>query len=343
VRRAQPEQRIGLTPGFKETKLKRREFTLAAAAALLPPAVPTWAESYPSRPVRLIVPYPPGGGTDTVARTVFEHISGLLGQPFVVENKAGAGTTIGLGDLARSRPDGYTVGVGGSSDPLLPLLYDKLSFNPVADLAFVATLATVPIVLAASRSLPAKNLQELLAIGRAKGAQPISYGSPGTASPHHLAGIYFGEMAGIPLVHVPYKGTAQALTDLIGGHVPLAMLGLPSALTFAREGKLRILGVASAQRSALAPEVPTISEAGVPGFSAGYWWHVTVRTGTPQPIIARLREAIDKALRTPAVADTLLKGGFEPLMLSPAEAEKALKEDTARWTRVIRENHLRGN
>ncbi|WP_454752845.1 Bug family tripartite tricarboxylate transporter substrate binding protein [Cupriavidus necator] len=323
--------------------MERRAFALAAAAALLAPAVPARAESYPSRPVRLIVPYPPGGGTDTVARTVFEHVSGLLGQPFVVENKAGAGATIGLGDLARSRPDGYTVGVGGSSDPLLPLLYDKLSFNPVSDLAFVATLATVPIVLVAGPSLPAKNLQELLAIGRARRAQPISYASPGAASPHHLAGIYFGQMAGIPLVHVPYKGTAQATTDLIGGHVPLAVLGLPSALTFEREGKLRILGVASAQRSALAPEVPTISEAGVPGFSAGYWFHATVRTGTPQPIIARLREAVIKALRTPAVAESLLKGGFEPVTLSPAEAEKALKEDTARWARVIRENHLRGS
>lgn len=322
--------------------MQRREFTLAAAAALLAPALSARADSYPSKSVRLIVPYPPGGGTDTVARAVFERVSTLLGQPVVVENKAGAGTTIGLAELARSRPDGYTVGVGGSSDPLLPLLYDRLRFNPVADLAFVATLATVPIVLAAGPSLPAKTMRELLAVAKAKGAQPLGYASPGTASPHHLAGIYMAQMAGIPLDHVPYKGSAQAITDLIGGHIPLAMLGLPSALPFARQGKLKILGVASAQRSALAPEIPTISEGGVSGFSAGYWWHVTVPTGTPQPVIGKLREAIEKTLRTPAVAESLLKGGFEPLLLSPAEAQKALTEDTARWTKVIRDNNLRG-
>lgn len=322
--------------------MKRREFTLAAAAALLAPAASVRADNYPSKPVRLIVPYPPGGGTDTVARAVFERVATLMGQPFVVDNKAGAGTTIGLGELARSRPDGYTVGVGGTSDPLLPLLYDRLAFNPSADLAFVATLATVPIVLAAGPSIPAKSLQELLATGRAKGAQALAYASPGTASPHHLAGIYLGEMAGLPLVHVPYKGTSQALTDLVGGHVPLAMLGLPSALPFARQGKLKILGVATAQRSALAPEIPTISESGVPGFNAGYWWHVTVPTGTPQAVIAQLRDAVDKTLRTPALTESLLKSGFEPMLLSPAEAEKALREDTAKWTKVIRANNLRG-
>ena len=323
--------------------MNRRDFNLLAAASLLAPAVPAWADTYPSRPVRVIVPYPPGGGTDTVARAVFERVAVLLGQPFVVENKAGAGTAIGLGELARSRPDGYTIGVGGSSDPLLPLLYDKLAFNPVADLTFVATLATVPIVLAAGPSLPAGTMREFLVLGRAKGAQPLIYASPGTASPHHLAGIYLGEMAGIPLTHVPYKGTSPALTDLAGGHVPLAMLGLPSALPFARQGKLKILGVATTQRSALAPEIPTISEGGLPGFSAGYWWHVTVPTGTPQPVIARLREAIDEALRTPALTESLLKSGFEPLRLSPAEAQKALKEDTAKWAKVIRDSGLRGN
>lgn len=322
--------------------MKRREFALATAAALLAPILPVWADSYPSKPVRLIVPYPPGGGTDTVARTVFERVATLLGQPVVVENRAGAGTTIGLAELARSTPDGYTVGVGGSSDPLLPLLYDRLPFNPVADLTFVATLATVPIVLAAGPSLPAKTMRELLAAAKIKGAQPLSYASPGTASPHHLAGIYLAQVAGIPLEHVPYKGSSQAITDLIGGHVPLAMLGLPSALPFARQGKLKILGVASAKRSALAPEVPTISEGGVPGFSAAYWWHVTVPTGTPQPIISKLREAIDKTLRDPVVTESLLKGGFEPMVLSPAEAQKALAEDTARWTKVIRDNNLRG-
>ncbi|MGQ3001702.1 MAG: Bug family tripartite tricarboxylate transporter substrate binding protein [Hydrogenophaga sp.] len=323
--------------------MNRRDFSrLAAAATLLSPAMLVRAENYPARPVRLIVPYPPGGGTDTLARAVFERVGPLLGQPFVIENKGGAGTTIGLGELARAKADGYTVGVGGSSDPLLPLLYDKLSFNPVSDLSFVSTLATVPIVLVAGPAMPATNLGELLAMARARKGTPIHYASPGTASPHHLAGIYFSEKAGLPLTHVPYKGTSPAITDLLGGHVPLAMLGLPSALPLVREGKVKILGVATPRRSALAPEIPTLSESGVPGFSAGYWWHVTVPSGTPNAVILKLRETIDQVLRTPALHDSLLAAGFEPMLLSPAEAERALKEDTAKWTKVIRENNIRG-
>lgn len=324
--------------------MNRRDFSrIAAAAALFPTATALWADTYPSRPVRLIVPYPPGGGTDTLARTVFERAGPLLGQTFVIENKSGAGTTIGLGELARARPDGYTVGVGGSSDPLLPLLYDKLPFNPVSDLTFVATLATVPIVLVAGPAMPVGTLAELLAFARARKGTPVHYASAGMASPHHLAGIHFGEKAGMALTHVPYKGTGPAVTDLIGGHVPLAMLGLPSALPLAREGKVKILGVATAQRSALAPEVPTLSESGVPGFSAGYWWHVTVPSGTPRPIVEKLRDTINQVLRTPALNDALLGAGFEPLLLSPAEAERALKEDTAKWARVIRDNNIRGS
>lgn len=324
--------------------MNRRDFgRLTASVALLAASAPSLAQSYPARPIRLIVPYPAGGGTDIVARAVFQRVAAILGQPFVVDNKAGAGSTIGLAELARSKPDGYTVGVGGSSDPLLPLLYDKLPFDPSKDLTFVATLATVPTVLAAGPAMPAKTMSEFLVLARAKGAAPFNFASPGTASPHHLAGIYLGEKAAIPLVHVPYRGTAQALTDLAGGHLPLAMLGLPSAMVFAREGKIKILGVASAQRSALAPDVPTISEGGVAGFDASYWWHVTVPTGTPPAIIATLRGAIDKAMAEPSLKESLLRGGFEPLLLSPAQAERALKEDTAKWTRVIRANNLRGS
>ncbi|MHA7682592.1 Bug family tripartite tricarboxylate transporter substrate binding protein [Cupriavidus sp. PET2-C1] len=323
--------------------MQRREFMhLAGAAAVLASTGSALANTYPSRPVRVVVPYPAGGGTDTVARAVFARVAGILGQPFVIDNRSGAGTTIGLADLARSRPDGYTVGVGGTSDPLLPLLYPKMSFNPNTDLTFVATLATVPIVLVAGPGVQAKTLGELLALGKAKGAAPLAYASPGVASPQHLAGIYFSTMTGIPLEHVAYKGTGPALTDLAGGHVPLAMLGLPSALPYAREGKLTILGVATAKRSALAPEIPTIEEGGVKGFDAGYWWHVTVPIGTPQPVIAQLRDAINKALRTPALVESLLKSGFEPLLLSPAEAELALKADTAKWAKVIRDSNIRG-
>ena len=303
---------------------------------------PTSAQTYPNRPIRLIVPYPAGGGTDILARSVFQKVSESLGQPFVVENKGGAGTSIGLAEVARSHPDGYTIGIGGTSDPLLPILYDNLPFNPMTDLIFVSTLASVPIVLVAGPSVPAKTMQEFLAYAKGKNTAPLSYASMGVATPHHMAGILLAATLGIPLTHIPYKGTAPALTDLVGGHVPLATIGLPSALPYAREGKLKILGVASAKRSALAPEIPTIEEGGLKDFVASYWWHVIAPKGTPKPIVDRLNDEIGKALRLPELRDSLLKGGFEPLVLTRDEADRALKEDTARWTKVIRENNIRG-
>ncbi len=298
---------------------------------------------FPAKPVRLIVPFPPGGGTDAVARMVSQKLALALGQPVVVENKAGAGTTIGLAEVARSAADGYTLGVGGTSDPLLHLLYENLPFNPTNDLVFVSTLASSTIVLAVGANLPAKNVSEFIALAKSSAAAPLGYASVGVSSPHHLAGIHFSSVSGAPLTHVPYKGTAPALTDLVGGHIPAGMLGLPSVLPFSRSGKLRILGVASAKRSPLAPDIPTIAEAGLKGFEAGFWYHVVVPRGTPKPIIDRLRLEIDKVVSSNEMKDTMAKSGFEALMLTPEESDRALKEDTARWTKIIRENNIRGS
>lgn len=298
---------------------------------------------YPARAIRLIVPFPAGGGTDTVARMVSQKLGAALGQSTVVENKPGAGTTIGLAEVARAAPDGYTLGVGGTSDPLLPLLYDNLPFNPTSDLVFVSTLASSTLVLAVGMNVPARNVTEFIALARSRTSQPLGYASVGVSSPHHLAGIHFSSMAAAPLTHVPYKGTAPALADLIGGHIPAAMLGLPSALPHARSGKLRILGVASAKRSPLAPDIATISEAGLKGFEAGFWYHIVAPRGTPKTVIDRLRVEIDRVVSNPEMRDTLAKSGFESLTLTPEESERALREDTARWTRIIRDNGIRGS
>lgn len=326
--------------------LTRRSVVTAGAAAVWTAAsahVHAQASTYPNKSIRLIVPYPAGGGTDVVARMVSQKLGEALGQSLVVDNKAGAGTTIGLGELARSPADGYTIGVGGTSDPLLPLLYENLSFSPTTDLVFVSTLASSTLVLAVGTNVPARNVSEFIALAKSKSASPLAYASVGVSSPHHLAGIHFASMAGVQLTHTPYRGTAPAVTDLVGGHIPAAMLGLPSALPFARNGKLRILGVASPKRSPLAPDIPTIAESGLKGFEAGFWYHIVVPKGTPKPIVERLRTEIDRIVSSAEMKESMAKGGFESLTLSPEESERALRADTARWTQVIRDNNIRGS
>ena len=323
--------------------MKHKKLAVLLSATLLSLSNLAFAQTqYPSKPIRVIVPYPAGGGTDAVARAVFEKVGQAMGQPVVIENKAGAGTIIGLGEVARAAPDGYTIGIGGTSDPLLPLLYESVPFNPHTDLVFVSTLASVPLALAASNNVPAKTMQELIAYGRTQSSAPLSIATAGLTSPHHMAAILLGNMAGFPMTPVPYKGTAPAVTDIVGGHIPLGMLGLPSVLPYQRTGKLKILGVGSPKRSALAPEIPTFEEQGVKGYEASYWFHATVPKGTPAAIVERLRTEIDKVVRSADVRDSLAKAGFETLTLSPQESAVALKADTARWTRVIQDNKLRG-
>ena len=324
---------------------RRTVLTAAAVAACTASTTRVYAQagSYPNKSIRLIVPFPAGGGTDAVARMVSQKLGEALGQSVVVDNKAGAGTTIGLAELARAPADGYTIGVGGTSDPLLPLLYENLPFNPTTDLVFVSTLASSALVLAVGPNVPARNVTEFIALAKSKSISPLAYASVGVSSPHHLSGIHFASLAGVTLTHVPYKGTSPAITDLVGGHIPAAMLGLPSVLPFARAGKLRILGVASPKRSPLAPDIPTIAEAGLKGFEAGFWYHIVAPRGTPKPIVERLRTEIDRIVSTIEMKDAMAKSGFESLTLSPEESERALRADTSRWTQIIRDNNIRGS
>jgi len=323
---------------------RRGTIQIIAAGALGVSGLPLMAQvSYPNKNLRMVVPFPPAGGTDTVARALAQRLSTALSQAVVVDNKAGAGTTFGLAEVARATPDGYTIGIGGTSDPLLGLLYDNLPFNPTQDLVFVSTLASSPIALAVGNNVPAKNITEFISYAKGRSQSPLAYASVGIASPQHLAGIHFSAMTGAPLIHAPYRGTGPALNDLLGGHVPAAMLGLPSLLPHARNGKLRILGVASAKRSPLAIEIPTIAESGVGGFEAGFWYHVVVPRGTPADVIQRLRLAIDRVISSPDMKDYLAGNGFEALTLSPEESVRALKLETEKWSRIIRENNIRGS
>jgi tripartite-type tricarboxylate transporter receptor subunit TctC len=322
--------------------MQRRTLAALAAAALLGlSTTAVVAQTYPDRPIRMLVPFAPGGGTDTATRIVMKKVGEQLGQTVVVENKPGAGGALAYAEVARSKPDGYTLTVGSAHLSLMGLIYDKLPFDPANDLVSVAPMANVPVALVASSNAPFKTLAEMLDYARKNPATPLAYGTPGVSTPNHLSGVLLATMAGIKLEHVPYKGVMPAVQDVMAGSIPLAIVGLSTAMAQAETGRIRILGVGGAKRSPLAPNVPTIAEGGVPGYEAGYWYDVSVAKGTPEAIVNRLHAEITKAVQSPEVQEALKKGGFEPLVMSPSENRRALKEDGAKWSKVIRENNIR--
>jgi tripartite-type tricarboxylate transporter receptor subunit TctC len=319
--------------------MKRRTFISLVTAAGPVAVAPVFAQEYPSRQLRLLVPYTAGGGTDLAARIVMKKVSEQLGQPIVVENKPGAGATLAYTELLRSKPDGYTLTTGTGTTSLMNLLNGKLPFDAGKDLIQVAPLASVPIVLVASNSVPASNLVEL--ISHIKQNPGMSYGTPGPTTPHHLAGVLLASMAGMQLTHVGYRGTAPAVQDVIGGHLPLAIVGLSTAIQFSRSGQLKIMGVGSAKRSELAPEIPTLAEGGVKGFDASYWYDICVANGVPPAVVGRLHAEVTKALQSPGVRTTLTTAGFEPMAVTQDEYQRMLNAERAKWEPVIRANHIR--
>jgi tripartite-type tricarboxylate transporter receptor subunit TctC len=321
--------------------MQRRTLAALAAALLGLSTAAVLAQNYPDRPIRMLVPFAPGGGTDTATRIVMKKVGEQLGQTVVVENKPGAGGALAYAEVARSKPDGYTLTVGSAHLSLMGLIYDKLSFDPATDIVSVAPMANVPVALVASSSAPFKTMAEMLVHARKNPATPLAYGTPGVSTPNHLSGVLLGTMAGIKLEHVPYKGVMPAVQDVMAGSIPLAIVGLSTAMSQAETGRIRILGVGGAKRSPLAPNVPTIAEAGVPGYEASYWYDVSLAKGTPEAIVNRLYAEISKAVQSPEVQEALKKGGFEPLVMSPSENQRALKEDGAKWSKVIRENNIR--
>ena len=290
---------------------------------------------YPIRPVKVIVPSPPGGGTDILARVLAQHLSKALGQPFFVENKAGAGNMIGIEFVAHAPADGYTVLVVPSTLALNSVLYKKVPYDPVRDFAPVTLAATAPNVLVVNPALPAKSLAELIALARAKPGA-LSYGTPGIGTSPHLSMELLKSMAGIDLQHVPYRGTAAAVTDVIGGQIAATFANAFTAKPQVDSGRVRALAVSGPNRLNAFPGVPPVAEAGVPGYEAMQWYGLAVPAGTPAPIIARLHAEAAKALQSDEMKEKLALDGAQPVGSSPAEFAALIRRELEKWTRVVR-------
>ena len=290
---------------------------------------------YPTRPVKVIVPSPPGGGTDILARVLAQHLSKALGQPFFVENKAGAGNMIGIEFVAHAAADGYTVLLVPSTLVLNSVLYKKVPYDPVRDFAPVTLAATAPNVLVVNPALPAKSLAELIALARAKPGA-LSYGTPGIGTSPHLSMELLKSMAGIDLQHVPYRGTAAAVTDVIGGQIAVTFANALTAKPQVDAGRVRALAVSGPKRIEALPAVPPVAEAGVPGYEAMQWYGVVVPAGTPAPVIARLNVEAVKALQSDEMKEKLALDGAQPVGSTPAEFAALIRSELEKWTRVAR-------
>ncbi len=294
------------------------------------------AQTYPSRPVRLVVPTSPGGGTDFSARAIAPKLGELLRQSVVVENRAGGGTIIGNELVARAPPNGYTLLMGISSITSIPYLYSKLPYDVETDLAPISQVVTVPHLLIAHPSVPARNVKELITFARTRPGQ-INVAAGSAGSNPHLAMELFNHTARLKMVHVPFKGQGPALTSLLGGHTSLMMANLLSALPHAKNGKVRVYGVTSAVRATVAPDIPTIAEAGVPGFEVVQWFGVLAPAATPRDVSAKLHAAIVRTLQDPAVRNQFVNDGAEPIGSTPEQFASVISADLKKWRKVIRD------
>jgi tripartite-type tricarboxylate transporter receptor subunit TctC len=325
-------------------KLARRQFLhLAAGAAALPvmPAMPhlARAQAYPTRPVHVIVPAPPGGAADIAARLLGQCLSERLGQPFMIENRGGAGTNIATEAVVRSAPDGYTLLLASAINAVNATLYDKLNFNFIRDITPVATITRLPFVMVVNPAVPATTVPEFIAYAKTNPGK-INFGSNGMGTGIHVAGELFKMMTDVSIVHVHYRGEAPALTDLLGGQVQVSFATLPGAIGFIRAGKLRPLAVTTAKRQEVLPDIPTLSEF-LPGFEASGWLGVGAPKGTPAEIISRLNDAINAALNDPKIKARLSELGGEVFALSPADFGTLIAADTEKWRKVIRAANIK--
>jgi len=317
---------------------RRAALSLAATLAILAPHAARAADAYPAKPVRFVVAFPPGGGTDIIARAIAQKLAERIAQQVVVDNRPGAGGNIGTDIVAKSAPDGYTM-LMGSAGPLAinASLFGKMPFDPIKDLAPVTLAASTPNVLVVHPSLKAATVKELIALAKARPGE-INFASSGHGTPAHLAGELFNSMAGVKMVHVPYKGAAPALADLLGGQVQLMFSTMPPALPHVKDGKLRALAVTSAKRSPAAPDLPTLDEIALPGFEANTWHGVVVPAGTPATIVARLNREIVAILHLPDVVERFSSQGAEALGSTPEEFAAYIRSETLKWAKVVRDS-----
>ncbi|HLQ26031.1 MAG TPA: tripartite tricarboxylate transporter substrate binding protein [Acidiferrobacterales bacterium] len=311
------------------------------AALLVGIAAGALAQNYPTSPIRFIVPFPAGGSTDALVRTISEKLSENLGQPVVIDNRPGAGGTIGSGIAAKAAPDGYTLLMGTSSTHAVgPSVYSKIPYDAVRDFAPVSLVASSPNIVLVSPSLPVKSIKELIALAQSKPGQ-LNFASPGNGTHTHLITEMFNSMVGVKMVHIPYKGTALALPDLLSGQVSLIFENALAALPSVKSGQLRPLAVTSAKRSSLVPDLPTVAEAGVPGYAFTQWFGILVPAGTPKKIIARLNAETIKVLNIPEVKERLLNLGAEVIGSTPDEFAAVIKADMAKYAKAVKEAGIR--
>src|SRR5450755_980475 len=310
---------------------------LLAAAFCVPPSL---AQDYPSKPIRMIVPYPPAGVTDIVARTIAEPLAAALGQPIIIDNRGGAAGNIGTDLAAKSAPDGYTILFTLSSHTINPKLYDKLPFDVEKDFIPISLAAYIPQILVANPSVPANNIKELIALAKSQPGN-LNYASVGTGSPGHIAGELFKLKTGIDMVHVPYKGGGPAVTDTLGGQVQLLFVSMPAALQYVKAGRLKAIAVTSDKRSAAAPDVPTIAESGVPGYVVNSWYGALAPARTPPAVVSKLQAVFAKVLQSPDVKDRLFAQGAEATSSTSAEFERLIHDELKQWEFVIREAKIK--
>jgi tripartite-type tricarboxylate transporter receptor subunit TctC len=304
-------------------------------AVLLALALPVSAQSFPSKPVKIVVPQTPGGATDVLARAIGQKLSERWAQPVVIDNRGGAGGVIGTDFVAKSPPDGYTLLMSyAGTQAINPSLYRNLPFDSVKDFATVATVAVVPFLLVVNPNVPAKDLREFIALAKAK-PDAVTYASSGNGSVNHLLGEMLKTEAGLSMVHVPYKGIAPAITDVLGGRVDAAFTSVPSVIQHVRSGGVRALAVTSLTRAPALPEVPTVAEAALPGFDVNPWWGLLAPAGTPAALVAQLNDDVAEAVRARDVQEIYREQGATPLLMSPAEFSAVLQADVARWAKVV--------
>jgi tripartite-type tricarboxylate transporter receptor subunit TctC len=299
------------------------------------------AQSYPDHPITLVVPYAAGGGNDVLARLVAERMSKSLGQQIVIENRGGAGGTIATRQVAKSAPDGYTLLIATSSLAINPSLYPNIGYDPRKDFAPVGLIASSSNVVLVHPSVPASSIAELIALAKASPAK-LNFASTGSGSSVHLAAELFASMAGIKLTHVPYRGSAPALTDLLGGHVEIMFGTLPPSVGLVRQAKLRALAVTGPQRSSALPELPTVAEAGLAGYEAVLHYGLVAAAGTPRPIIDKLNTALRAALAEEALQQRLAVEGAEPLPSTPEEYAADIDREEIKWSKIVQESGARG-
>jgi tripartite-type tricarboxylate transporter receptor subunit TctC len=314
---------------------------LALLPMLILAAPGVWAQAYPAKPVRIVVPFPPGGTSDILARTIGPRLSAEWGQPVMVDNRPGAAGNIAAEHVARAPGDGYTLFITTVGiHAIHPSLYSKLPFDPLRDFTPVTNLVMLPSVLAVHPSIPVRSVKELIALAK-KRPGDLSYSSAGSGSQPHLTAELFKTMTGVDLLHVPYKGAAQQLTDLVAGHVALTFATAPSAVPFIKGGQMRAIGVSSGKRASALPDVPTIAEAGVPGYEAVGWNGMVAPANLPAPVLEKLNATVVKAFNLPEVRDRMISLAADPVTTTPAQFGAYIKAEIAKWAKVVKASGAR--